>query len=301
MLDDKLFRSAEINCWDQLVQYLHNLPKTEGGDEKKWIFRGQKRIDMGLKTSLERALESFPLDESYQTTIPKIEKKILREFKRRLHHYFKDVPKDDDIIEWLALMQHYGAPTRLLDWTYSFFNAAFFALEKAGEKRKNPITEKEELIECEVWAIDAGLIYSKGNKKVLGEVGTRKRDRIERDSKIRDLKWVERIAIIKFLIEKPQLLVCTMNPFRLNERLTIQQGVFLFPGDISKSFEENLSPHNLSPDDLVRFKITSELSFRREALLNLHRMNISRATLFPGLGGFSESLRTRLAFPKLLG
>src|SRR5438093_2893211 len=34
-------------------------------------------------------------------------------------------------LEWLALMQHYGAPTRLLDFTYSFWIALFFAFEEA--------------------------------------------------------------------------------------------------------------------------------------------------------------------------
>jgi hypothetical protein len=30
-----------------------------------------------------------------------------------------DTPDQDDWLEWIALMQHYGAPTRFLDWTYS--------------------------------------------------------------------------------------------------------------------------------------------------------------------------------------
>jgi hypothetical protein len=57
---------------------------------------------------------------------PRIESGLLRRFKRQAHHYISNPPEENDPLEWLALMQHYGAPTRLLDWTYSFFVALYF-------------------------------------------------------------------------------------------------------------------------------------------------------------------------------
>src|SRR3972149_6980341 len=82
----------------------------------RWIFRGQRDIDSPLITSLERTCKAFEVDISKHGE--KVEAILLREFRRRLHHYSSHVPKDDAYLEWLAYMQHFGAPTRLLDGAY---------------------------------------------------------------------------------------------------------------------------------------------------------------------------------------
>lgn len=63
--------------------------------------------------------------------MPVVEKRLLREFKRAYpSRENTPAPRYDDDLAWLALMQHHGAPTRLLDWTFSPFVAAFFALDQ---------------------------------------------------------------------------------------------------------------------------------------------------------------------------
>ena len=51
---------------------------------------------------------------------------------------------------------------------------------------------------------------------------------------------------------------------------------------------------------LKKFVIPNGPEFRREILRSLHRMNINRAALFPGLDGFAQSLKIRLAFAPIL-
>lgn len=283
MLQTGQYQQEAITSWNSLLNYEKKLPKTKEGKPKRWLFRGQEKSDQfDLTTSLERAATDFGENHS---RMPELEKRLLREFKRHLHHYTSDVPQDN--LEWLALMQHYGAPTRLLDWTQTFYVAAFFAVENANKKGG------------EIWALDVDWFKPETViPQIASGLFTETRTRYAED-KDADLPYMEQMAMIDYLLDSPRPLVVPVNPFRLNARLMIQQGVFLFPGDISKSFEENLCTPDYAPaakESLVRFFLPSDIDFRKEILINLHQMNIDRATLFPGLGGFAESLRTRIGF-----
>ena len=55
------------------------------------------------------------------------------QFRRQARIRHPNCPADDDLAGWLALMQHYGLPTRLMDWTSSLLVAAFFALRDRAD------------------------------------------------------------------------------------------------------------------------------------------------------------------------
>jgi hypothetical protein len=93
--------------------------------------------------------------------------------------------------------------------------------------------------------------------------------------------------------------VYPLNPFHLNERLVIQQGVFLVPGDVTKSFMENLQALGPAGDNVVEIRFYASREFMREATLQLHRMNVNSATLFPGLDGFAQHLNSVVPFEVL--
>lgn len=285
-LSPSLYKEEEICCWDDLYDfYRKKLSIDKDGKEidQDWMCRGQRNTDWKLQTSLERACKSFVgIDLS---KAEEIEKKLIYEFSRRYHLYTTHIPNQNDTLEWLTLMQHHGAPTRLLDWTYSFFVAVYFAFEDAHE-------ENSESGSYAVWCIN--------NKWLQLEVGKKfhangiKRSTIKQYAETRDGKSFDKI----FRNDNPKPLVCPVNPLRYNERLTIQQGVFLCPGDVRKPFEDNLVFLNEANNVQYNFyKLTlmdKDGSFRKAALRHLNRMNMNRATLFPGLDGFAQSLRTQL-------
>ena len=85
--------------------------------------------------------------------------------------------------------------------------------------------------------------------------------------------------------------VSTLNPLRLNEPLAVQQGVFLAPSDVTQSFKANMSAMQGHPANVVRIVLQKEC--RVDVLRRLHRSRVNNETLFPGLDGFAEGLKTK--------
>lgn len=100
--------------------------------------------------------------------------------------------------------------------------------------------------------------------------------------------------IFKVILNDKKDFIKTANPFSLNERLVLQQGVFVLPLNIGKPFMENLKKCITKENEkkhILKIKIIGTKDFLKDALYNLNRMNINHATLFPGLEGFSRYLK----------
>ncbi len=273
----------KIHTPEQMFRLFLSLHTDSLNVRKAWVYRGQKCSDpkpkgfRKLRTSLEKALfeGGHLLDEA-----PRIEMGLFRKFKRQSEQFLAHIPGQGDYLEWLALMQHHGAPTRLLDWSYSFFVALYFAVAELGPKES-----------AELWAVDIQYLNSR-----MRTLFPRCSDRrcAEDDPNAQVHRNFERM----FMRRKPEQFVCSMNPYRFNTRLIIQQGTFLCPGDITRPFGENLESHFASQDELDDhmkvFKI--EGGARNDLMQVLYRMNIGEASLFPGLDGFARSLRDVLPF-----
>lgn len=266
----------KIEDWLSLTKahdlFLHAEAKEE------WVFRGTPEASTALMTTLERVAEEFGVTSD---KIPDLEVKLLHEFMRRYHLYaVEPLPRRGDTLDWLALMRHHGAPCRLLDFTFSFFVAAYFALE---QKPKGEPT---------IWAVNKSWLTMEVAKMIKG-MGEPIESQFNRYASHRDGNEFRNV----FFIGRPRF-VSAVSPYRLNQRLTIQQGLFLCPGDLTITFDANLKAMNNYNENVKKIPIVARA--RQELIANLHRINLNRTTLFPGLDGFATSLWTRVASLKRL-
>jgi hypothetical protein len=201
---------------------------------------------------------------------------MLFEFKREAYHHLAHLPPRKDFLAWLALGRHYEMPTRLVDFTYSFYVAAYFALSKRGSKEDGCILALKH-----GWLKERAEDWRKENDNARG---------IPEDR----ASFHDPRLFYRFAFELQPVYVIPVNPLRRNRRLARQQGLFLCPGDIRKTFEQNLEEtlnRATSTDKPVKKLICLRHELRSEAMLELRRMNIGMATLLPDLSGWAQSQR----------
>lgn len=108
----------EVSIWEPFSHWIGSL------NGVSWIFRGVSRDDYALIPKVGRS-EIHKYDYNVNN-----EARLFRDFCRRAHAYIDAGNDPKDLWGWLALAQHHGLPTRLLDWSYSPLVAAYFAVEK---------------------------------------------------------------------------------------------------------------------------------------------------------------------------
>ena len=239
------------------------------GIRGSYIFRGHGE-DWPLETRLGRTTQAN-LAREMETT-------LLSTFRAAAHLYQQNLPADQDDLSWLALMQHHGIPTRLLDWTASPLIAAFFAAEHCPQRNANR--------RFVVWALDLDWL----RKAALTNCGL--------DSSHPHAPLSDPAMFSKYFLHSFGSFVAPVQPRWLNARQVQQKGLFLAVGNPHQSFQNNLSSMQQTVEgkraSSLGYKIIISGSQRLTALRSLERLGISRVTLFPGLDGFAQSLTTQL-------
>jgi FRG domain len=135
---------TELPTWRDYVEAV-------GRVGRHWIFRGVLE-SWTPETSLERACRSWGL---LLKDARKLERHMTRDFLRHPEGWVaRRRASRTDIIETWALMQHHGAPTRLMDWTYSPYVAAYFAFD-AWLQRHGLVSPAGSMVpRPAVWAMD---------------------------------------------------------------------------------------------------------------------------------------------------
>jgi hypothetical protein len=144
-----------------------------------------------------------------------------------------------------------------------------------------------------MWAIDNDWCERTGNEIARRKMPNAVHNVLEHDGFLRELShiWGNQNKNSKWSFVFP------VRQKRSNVRLSIQQGLFLCPMKSSMTFMDNLMSLAQRNEISKRIaKIVLKADVRFDGLYDLNNMNINRTTLFPGLDGFSQSLRNLALF-----
>lgn len=256
---------VEIESVADLIEQINKLPNN-------YLFRGQADASWHLQSSLERVVGSnWSADKARQ-----FEDFSMKSFCSKFHLYDRENLQPSSKLAWLSVMQHYGVPTRLLDFTESPYVALYFALEASAPALRRDIA---------LYAVNYSAVMDRSiehiRSKDSGFAETRA-TLFDRQDELFD-QVVDRFAYDIAWIGEPKL---------LNARLDRQAGSFLLSGNRDRRIEEILTSSLYSSVDMRKFVIRGHLVPGIFALLR--KMNITSKSLYGDLDGLARSIRMQM-------
>lgn len=253
------YSTIQLNHWKDYKLFVERF-------SENWAFRGQADSCWVLNNAIERT--------NFISHYKGVELDFVAEFQRGARNYLSKDETPEHLIEWLALMQHHGAPTRLLDLTRSPFIAAYFAFEICEEKDNHHVA---------VWGVNINYLRNRSLEILSEEFG---------DSLKESKNLINEDLFEKIFYRNDRRLVFPVEPFRMNRRYSLQQSVFISTGISSIPLMDQLHfLGNSIEQSVVKIEIPS--IYKKEALRDLQQMNLHRASLFPDLDGYAVSLKLR--------
>jgi hypothetical protein len=255
-------RVARARSWIELLEQLYenSWNRELRRFRSPFAFRGLADADQDLTNSLTRLACGYP-------DVEKLELAMLRNFRK--YAVQQAPPVIDSIWHWLAVAQHHGLPTRLVDWTFSPFVALHFATENPAAYERDGV----------VWCVD----FARANKLLPAQLrtileaegsDTFTTDMLNAFASLRDFDALAGDPFLLFL-----------EPPAFDARIENQAALFSLMPSPTASLHEWLRNHGELHRAVV---VPAELKW--EVRDKLDQANISERTLFPGLDGLSRSL-----------
>jgi FRG domain len=212
-------------------------------DRDRVLFRGQRQ-DLPLLPKIARL-------ELRQGGVSQTEREMFKEFIRQALPYLE--VKIDNDWDWLALAQHHGMATPLLDWTLNPLAALWFAVNKPAKDRKPGVVwvfppRQEDIVAVDKMTGGGGL-FGSGRTQVFQPNHVTRR-------LVAQLGW--------FTLHRHQ---------RKSERFT--------PLERDRRYKHLMT------------KIAIPAKEFREFRYDLDRMGVNKASLFPDLDGLSGHVQWR--------
>jgi len=255
----------EAESWQHLQDLLFHetWDARLGRFRSPFVYRGMRSFGYSLSTSLQRL--GGPFEE--------LENHLLRNFRK----YARDTttPASATVWDWLALAQHHGLPTRLLDWTYSPYVALHFATDDLHAYHQDGI----------IWALN----YVKAAEHlpaVLRDVLATEGSNVFTSELLAPA--VPSLAALRALQAEPFVLF--LEPPSLDLRIVHQYALFALMSTPQAVLHEWLARH---PELYFRIRVPARLKW--EVRDKLDQANMTARALSMLLGGFSRCLHRHYA------
>lgn len=265
-----MYKIFTLNSWDE---YITIVPKLF----KNYIFRGQQNSKWELESSYDRSIHK---------KVGVTEQSLLESFRFSASTLgLTNLPSSR--LGWLALMQHLGGPTRLLDFSFSPFIAAYFAFEPCFTSFYYQ-NDSNEMVS--IWAVNFLMLQYQFDLEHISVLKNAV-DRAYESHYFNDDEYD--ILMNNHNIFDASCFLC--SPIMGNNRLVNQQGVFLSHNSNKQSLFEILTIAKYNNDqfsDLV-YQINIPKKETYKVLKYLFNMNIKPSILFPGLDGIAEEAKMK--------
>lgn len=291
MMTPKTFTSDQ--SYEDLIAYLLQF-------DRAYIFRGQSDASWEIKSSYYRLAEKS-VDGNWffskESMITSKQWEVLYNLRGRHHLVTDDIKEDDDDFSQLSYLQHFGAPTSLIDFTRKSMIALYFSLSE----RDNDVVPKSS-----IYLLNIDTLISFVNDSLVAEAAKFNIQIVDSGKKTRplevDAKGHDHYKTIVFhndycSDDKKIELITLKQPKKANQRIFAQDGCFLFPSNPSLNIEETLSnKYGIDEKDFI--KVTYPTQWKYDIYNYLKKHNIHGETLFPGIEGYATKVRQDLVFSK---
>jgi hypothetical protein len=251
-----------FHCLEKIIEF--------SNEQNNYWFRGHSKLYGNLFPSVYRGVFGDAYDKdiiSPERPLGNLlaENFLYNNFRRISPSITTNLPEFEECLNWLSLMQHYGLPTRLLDWSTNILVATYFAVYKDNDE------------DGELFAMDFDSLNRESGLRELPLKNNKLLQDIAKEPFHPEIKTIESYPIA-FL------------PVLFHDRILRQNGTFT----IHPNKSENYSIENALKEKqnrLIHFTIPSNCKY--DILKNLAELGIEHATLFPDLEGLSFTLKKR--------
>ena len=256
--------TVNINSTEELLRILNTYPNN-------FAYRGQSNANWGLQSTLERYVPKVNNRKLF-------EERSLVKFKSQFNLYSKDMERPDKNLSWLSLMQHYGVPTRLLDFSESPYVALYFAIENLIPDPMGNLA---------IYAIDYTSMVQCSCDFVMGQ---NRAFQAYSDSN----KFFSNCegAFDEFLDTHSYDVLWFVDPVQINSRLEKQAGTFLISGSFNKNIDELIESDIYKNTTIEKLVIPHSLFANIYAILR--KVNLSPKNIYGDLSGLARDIQLEM-------